>query len=84
MCSSDLNLLDTKNFDDHYSYTKADIKDIADNAQKTGAKYIITTEKDAVKIKDFIPENTQIFAMKLKPEIDIKAILENTGNIAFL
>lgn len=78
------NLLDTKNFDDHYSYTKADIKDIADKAQKTGAKYIITTEKDAVKIKDFIPQDIQILAMKLKPEIDIKAILENTGNIAFL
>ncbi len=72
------NLLDTKSFDDHYSYTEADIKDIAAKARQANAKYIITTEKDAVKIKDFIPEDLQIFAMKLKPEIDIEKILKET------
>lgn len=76
-------LLDTKSFNDHYSYTKTDIKDIAAKAQQANAKYIITTEKDAVKIKDFIPENMQILAMKLKPEINIEKILNETANNIF-
>ena len=37
-------------FPDHHEYTLADLKHIEDSAQKAGAKFILTTEKDAVKI----------------------------------
>jgi len=37
-------------FPDHHEYTLADLKHIEDSAQKSGAKFILTTEKDAVKI----------------------------------
>lgn len=68
------NLLGTKSYDDHYAYKKEDIETILKEAN--GAKYIITTEKDAVKIKDF--EFNNILAMKLKPELDIETILKNS------
>jgi len=37
-------------FPDHHEYTLADLKYIEGSAQKTGAKFILTTEKDSVKI----------------------------------
>ncbi len=83
-------MLDEKSFNDHYSYTESDIQNITVEALKKGAKFIITTEKDAVKIKDFIydyqndktpksqPE-IKILAMKLKTELDIESILKNSN-----
>ncbi len=83
------NLLDTRSFDDHYVYNDEDIENIKALAKKYGAKYIITTEKDAVKIvslpvikdgqKNSAVSETKILAMKLKPEIDIEKILAETG-----
>lgn len=52
-------------FDDHHKYTKEDIANI------TGA--IVTTEKDAVKLKKF--DNDNIFALKLKTVVDVKDLL---------
>ena len=54
-------------FDDHHQYIETDIP-------KTDCP-IITTEKDAVKIKEFNFDN--IFALKLKTEIDAKSLLED-------
>lgn len=50
-------------FDDHHSYVEAELP--------TGA--IITTEKDAVKMKDF--KRNDIFALKLKTTIDVENLL---------
>lgn len=50
-------------FDDHHSYVEDEIP------QGT----IITTEKDAVKMKDF--KRGDIYALKLKITIDVEALL---------
>ncbi len=71
----DFNLIGKKSYNDHYSYKKEDIETILNEAKN--AKYIITTEKDAVKIKDLIPASSNIFAMKLKPELDFESILKD-------
>ena len=52
-------------FDDHHQYTPEDIKNIK-NA-------IVTTEKDAVKLKGFNLDN--IYALKLKTNIDVENLL---------
>ena len=52
-------------FDDHHMYTKTDVSNIRGN--------IITTEKDAVKLAKFDLDN--IFALKLKTELDIERLL---------
>ena len=38
-------------FPDHHDYSLRDLKQIEDTARKSGAKFILTTEKDAVKVK---------------------------------
>lgn len=53
-------------FDDHHQYTMQDIEQIDG--------YIITTEKDAVKLALLGKDN--IFALKLKTQIDINDILK--------
>ena len=59
------NLKNTLTFDDHHIYTESDITQIQGN--------IVTTEKDAVKLEKFNLNN--IYALKLKAEIDIKGLL---------
>lgn len=53
-------------FDDHHQYTKKDLENINDK--------IITTEKDAVKIKPFALDN--IYALRLKTSVDVSALLD--------
>ena len=43
----------TKAFDDHYCYSQQDIIIINQQANKTDAEYLVTTEKDWVKIQNF-------------------------------
>ena len=45
-------------------------------AEKYGAKAMITTEKDSVKLKELSLHFDNIFALKLKPVLDLKTILE--------
>ncbi len=54
-------------FDDHHLYKKEDIP--------TTEIPVITTEKDAVKLKDFGFDN--IYALKLKTVLDVKNLLES-------
>lgn len=73
-------VLETKDFPDHHIYTKDDIKVLSAIKEKYGAKFMITTEKDAVKLKEILndkePEE-QIYALKLKPNLDLKGILDD-------
>ena len=52
-------------FDDHYLYAKEDVDKIKGT--------IVTTEKDAVKLKAF--NRKDIYAMKLKVDLDVKKLL---------
>ncbi len=60
----------TKNFPDHHIYTQEDIETLA-----THHKVLVTTEKDAVKLKTLDLKNIEVYALKLKPELDIKGLL---------
>ena len=46
-----LNVLDHISFDDHHHYDKADLKIIKTIMEKQGARFIITTEKDLIKLR---------------------------------
>tara|TARA_Y100001970_G_C14170903_1_gene824093 strand:+ start:544 stop:1587 length:1044 start_codon:yes stop_codon:yes gene_type:complete len=52
-------------YPDHYIYTSYDLKNIENNAIKRNANFIITTEKDIVKIKDY-NSKVNIYAVKMK------------------
>ena len=71
-----VNYLDTKIFEDHHSYTEKDLEQLKSAAKTLGATALITTEKDAVKIKSLNnADSIKIFAAKLVPELDIEEIL---------
>lgn len=61
----DYEILDKVIYDDHHRYIKSELSCIKGN--------IITTEKDAVKLAKFDMDN--IFALKLKTELDIEGLL---------
>lgn len=60
----------TVTFDDHHRYNEDDLPE----------GIIVTTEKDAVKLKDF--NRTDIYALKLRTNIDIDKLLEHLQTTA--
>ena len=65
-------ICETMIFPDHHNYTAADIQKIENKARASGAKAIITTEKDAVKIELFLAghvapiESNDIWALRIE------------------
>ncbi len=52
-------------FRDHHRYSKGDIRIITDNAKKTGSDWIVTTEKDIMRLNRFdLPENMVSLAIE--------------------
>jgi len=50
-------------FNDHHDYKDADLKTIETDAKNAGARYLLTTEKDFVKISSQIPWSFPLFAL---------------------
>lgn len=66
----------TKDFPDHHIYTKDDLVMLKKLMEKYNAQAMITTEKDAVKLKEIASCEDEIYALKLKPELDLKGLLD--------
>ena len=66
-------------YPDHYIYTPGDLKNIEENANKNGANFLITTEKDIIKIKDY-NSKVRLYAVRMKmvyePEDLLKKYIE--------
>ncbi|HIJ59261.1 MAG TPA: tetraacyldisaccharide 4'-kinase [Nitrospirae bacterium] len=56
-------------FKDHYLYRYRDIETVCKEAQRAKSDFIITTEKDMVKIKEMLRDNS-IYALKISLKID--------------
>jgi len=61
-------LVSTQKFSDHHSYTQKNIEKLVAQADQSGAKALLTTAKDAVKLKDlkfevpcFVVESAMVF-----------------------
>ena len=70
----------TQKFPDHYFYKREDIAKIEKEARESGAEILLTTAKDAVKLKDlqfdlpcFVVENVMIF----DDESEFRNLLKN-------
>ena len=56
-------------FRDHYQYRMSDFQRITDNANKSGADWIVTTEKDIMRLRGFsLPEN--LLALRIEFHVD--------------
>jgi tetraacyldisaccharide 4'-kinase len=54
-------------FEDHHAYKKTDLMAIQNSVDKKNNTWIVTTEKDAVKIKPLMTETTKIYALRIGP-----------------
>ncbi len=59
-------VLETVLYRDHFHYTHSDIQEIAEQAKNLGTAFIVTTEKDAVKIAGLITEPMNIWAVRIQ------------------
>jgi len=64
---TDYDVIKTVDFDDHHNYTQSDIEEL----RKTGAKTLLTTEKDAGKLLGLEFMDLKVFALKLQTKIDV-------------
>jgi tetraacyldisaccharide 4'-kinase len=54
-----------KTYRDHHKYTRADMEKIIGESEKSGAEWLVTTEKDMIKIRDLdLPENIIIIGIE--------------------
>ncbi len=64
-------LVGFKKYRDHYTYRDSDILKIKDEAEKSGAEWIVTTEKDIIKIGNLdLPENILIIEIEFSIDDD--------------
>ncbi len=70
-------VMETKDFPDHHIYTNADLNELSGLKHKYDAEAMITTEKDAVKLKDIATAKDEIYALRLKPSLDLKGLLND-------
>ncbi len=56
-------------FADHHPYTRADISGIAETAASTGSDLILTTQKDAVKLRDLPAPNIDIRFIRIRLKV---------------
>ena len=77
-----INLAGFVSYPDHYLYSRSDIISLVDKARFQGARALITTAKDFVKIKEvFIPEFPLfVLSVKLEMENQFDAYLMNSLN----
>lgn len=53
-------------FEDHFNYTALDIEEIIRKSKTLGVKWIVTTEKDAIKIESFLVSQIDIFVLHIE------------------
>ncbi|MDD5045188.1 MAG: tetraacyldisaccharide 4'-kinase [Candidatus Omnitrophica bacterium] len=58
-------------YSDHYHYAKKDVQDILDACQVGNISEVITTEKDLVRLKDYLPDNGAVKFFVLKISMNI-------------
>jgi tetraacyldisaccharide 4'-kinase len=64
-----LEILNAFFFLDHYIYTRKDLLSLQEEAKKTGAEYLITTEKDSVRLPDAVELTIPLLVVKVELKI---------------
>lgn len=73
-------IIEVKDFVDHHSYSEEDIVDLSNIAKFNHCNTLITTEKDAVKIKPFLDKinlDVDFFALQLKAELNSEKLFND-------
>jgi tetraacyldisaccharide 4'-kinase len=75
------NIISQKNFKDHHSYTRDEIELLVAESRRNKAEYLITTEKDIIKIRSFAEPDWPIFylTIQLHLGVSIESILPSNN-----
>jgi tetraacyldisaccharide 4'-kinase len=69
LASAGAKVKNLRTFRDHYRFSPDDMQTIAADAEKTGAAWIVTTEKDIMRLRGFdLPENLVALAIEFSAE----------------
>ena len=73
-----------KTFDDHHRYTNLEVETMIDEASQLGARWIVTTAKDAVKLSPFhaLRDRLWIIDMAIQFEGDLQAFYADIDRLA--
>lgn len=63
-----------KTFPDHHRYSQADVDSLIESARQAGARSLITTAKDAVKLQS-LSFSLPLFVLEIEPQIENEAEL---------
>ena len=77
------NIVGHSKFLDHYKFKASDLQKVQNDAKKFSANYIITTEKDLVKIPDINPK-IPVYALKTEMHFSPDNKLEDKINSLFI
>ena len=56
-------------FPDHFAYSEVDVKEIRQNIKSSGVDMVVTTEKDAVKIREWCRSDDPFWAIEMQMEL---------------
>lgn len=74
-------IVGSRPFRDHYGFTGRDVDAIIRAARRADADWIITTEKDIVRLGDFeLPHNLLVLGIEFTVDRDLKDFLFKTGS----
>jgi tetraacyldisaccharide 4'-kinase len=62
-------VVDEVAFPDHHAYTTSDVSRVSARAERVGVPVLVTTEKDAVKLRSLPPLSMPVWAMRLDMHI---------------
>ena len=77
------NIVGHRKFLDHYKFKTSDLQKLQNDAKKFSANYIITTEKDLIKITNINPE-IPVYALKTEMHFSSRNKLEDKINSLFI
>lgn len=73
LSQSGLHVAETRTFDDHHAYSKADIESILERSQHCNAEVILCTQKDWIKCEPLLPKENESAFASLAMELDFIA-----------
>jgi tetraacyldisaccharide 4'-kinase len=74
-------IVGTRPFRDHYGFTRGDVDAVVRTARRAGAEWIITTEKDIMRLGDFeLPHNLLVLGIEFSVDRGLKDFLFKTDS----
>jgi tetraacyldisaccharide 4'-kinase len=67
-------LVDAMPFPDHHAFSRADADRVAARSRRAGARVIVTTEKDAVKLERVVGADAPMWAVRIQARIEPAAV----------